>query len=158
MIHEKLAPARAHNAPGEKNYHHAGDAGSLIERPARRNSARAHLLGEILDDALAAGADLSTCAAAGSAFSAFLTAREIVLLSWALTRSLSPRAAAGIVEAAFPAAGPPLPPFTDPRDDAAEWASRASRAELRAYATAAFQALDRADRRAFAKRVGRLGK
>ena len=145
-----MTPARDHNAPGKENHHHVSNVGSVIERPARRKSARAHLLGDLIDAALEAGADLSTWAAAGSAFSAFLTFGQRALLVWAVARTLSAEAAARIIEAAFPAAGPPIPPFSDPRADAAEWAARASPAELQAYVTAAFRALDPADRRRFA--------
>jgi len=144
------APARDHNAPGENHHHHAEGVLSLIERPARRKSVRAHLLGDIIGAALEAGSDLDEWAATGGAASAFLTIGERALLVWAVARTLSAGAAARIIEAAFPAAGPPVPPFSDPRADAAEWAANALPAELQAYVTAAFRALDPADRRRFA--------
>lgn len=158
MTANQEAPARMAGAPGLQENHHADGVEIVIERPAPRKSARAQILGELVDDALATGADLDAWEAAGGACSAFLTERELLLLSWALARTLSPRAAVGIIEVAFPSSGPPIPPFTDPKADAADWAARASRDELRAYATAAFKALDRADRRRFAAWAARRAK
>jgi hypothetical protein len=147
MAPETRSPARWH-APGEgtcvTTY-----GGNIEQRLPRGNGARAAVLGEVLQHALAAHPDPDRWAATGTAFAALLLPHEHGALTWALLRRLPEPQAIAATQAAFPAAGPPLPPWTDPREDAAWWASRASRAELRAYTTHGFRALPPRDRRCF---------
>ncbi len=108
-----------------------------------------------LGAALRAHPCLDTWAEAGAAFASRLAPDEHAALAWAALRALPEDVAVSVVGTALPAAGPPLPPWSDPQEDAAHWAQLASREERRAYATAAFRRLERGDRRAFAKWAGR---
>ncbi|GGL80322.1 hypothetical protein [Wenxinia marina] len=78
-----------------------------------------------------------------------LTASERAAMAWASLRSLDPDDAMAVVMTALPAAGAPMPPWTDPLEDAEWWTSRASPDELRAYLAAIFNALPRMDREDF---------
>ena len=82
-----------------------------------------------------------------------LSEAEIAGMTWAGLKALPAEIAEDVVLAAMPAAGPPMAPFCNPSDDAAWWASVASRGELRAYVTAAWRALPTRDRAAFAARI-----
>ncbi|WP_371061292.1 hypothetical protein [Rhodosalinus sp. 5P4] len=94
----------------------------------------------------------------GAALTSRLEPDEHAALAWAALRSLPEDVAVSVVGIALPAAGPPLPPWSDPREDADFWARLASRDERRAYATAAFRTLEPGDRRAFAKWAGRAAR
>lgn len=86
-----------------------------------------------------------------------LTSAELIGLAFAALRALDP----DLREDAFCAAhwgemaraGSPLPPLTDVMGEARWWASVASTRERKAYALAAFEALDVADRAAFLAHV-----
>lgn len=153
MAPETRSPARGH-APGDLDYSidSTADARTLSRCAPDDNgaNARAAQLGEVLEHALAAHSDADRWVAAGGAFAALLLPHEHGALTWALLRRLPEPTAVAALQAAFPAAGPPLPPLTDPQEDAAFWASRASRAELRAYTTHGFRALPPGDQRRFA--------
>lgn len=62
---------------------------------------------------------------------------------------LQPDDAELTAQAAIEHAGSPLPPFLAPMSDARFWASMASRAELKAYCWAAWEALSQRDQAAF---------
>ena len=105
--------------------------------------------GATLDAALRGHPCFDAWLAAAHGFAATMPEDARAGLAWAALKSLDERHAVDVVQVALPAAGPPMPPFTTPMDDAAWWAGIASRDERRAYASAAFRALGRGDRQAF---------
>lgn len=89
-----------------------------------------------------------------SDFSALaLSEAERASLSWAALRSLDAGHAEAVASCILSATGAPLPTFLAPMDDARWWASVASRAELKAYALSAFEALPQSDQRAFIRHI-----
>ena len=99
--------------------------------------------------ALRAHPDLIAWAATGEAAKEALAQHEHAALAWAVLRALPEEAAVPVVQIAQPFAGPPIPPWTEPKDDAEWWAAMAGTRELRAYAGAAFKAMRPVDRDAF---------
>ncbi|WP_139211416.1 hypothetical protein [Marinovum algicola] len=85
-----------------------------------------------------------------------LTRQERVSLAFAALRSLTPSDAEATASAAIGVAGEPIPPFLGSMDEARTWASFASRAELKCYATAAFEAMSHADQTAFLRHIGEV--
>ncbi|SLN20108.1 hypothetical protein ROJ8625_00715 [Roseivivax jejudonensis] len=91
-------------------------------------------------------------------FSDFLAARasdEVrAALAWAALRSLEEPLAEAVAATVLGSSDGPLPAFLDPMSDARFWASVASRRELKAYASAAFEALCIRDQSAFLDHFG----
>ncbi len=104
---------------------------------------------DALGAALVLGRDADVWAALGAIWRHRLTEAERAAVAWAALRSLPPDTRAAILRALDPEAGPPLPPIQPPMAAARWWAGMANRAELRAYAAAAFEAMPPADRRRF---------
>lgn len=122
-----------------------------MEKPApgERCRTRAGSACDALGAALALGQDADAWAAVVAIWRHRLTDAERAAVAWAALRSLPPETRAAILGAVDPEAGPPLPPLLAPMQAARWWATIASRAELRAYAAAAFQALPASDRGRF---------
>lgn len=122
-----------------------------MEKPApgERCRAGADSACDALGAALVLGRDPEAWAALGAIWRHRLTEAERAAVAWAALRSLPPDARLAILGALDPNAGPPLPPIQPPMQAARWWATIASRAELRAYAAAAFQALPASDRGRF---------
>lgn len=78
---------------------------------------------------------------------------ERASLAFATLTSLDAETAYNVVEAAIKHAGYPLPTFLDPMTEAREWASLATRAERKAYALAAYEALSVEDQIAFRNHI-----
>jgi len=78
-----------------------------------------------------------------------LTPNERAALALAALNSLEPDEAEMTAAAAIGSAGAPLPPFLGGMDEARFWASYATRAELKAYTLAAFEAMQAKDQAAF---------
>lgn len=78
---------------------------------------------------------------------------ERASLAFATLTSLDAETAYNVVEAALKHAGYPLPTFLDPMTEAREWASLATRAERKAYALAAYEALSVEDQIAFRNHI-----
>lgn len=78
---------------------------------------------------------------------------ERAALAWAALRSLSPDQARATAAAALRPSGDPLPAFLGGMHDARFWASIASRAELKAYAVAAHDAMSTRDQVAFSQHI-----
>lgn len=78
-----------------------------------------------------------------------LTRQERAALAFGSLISLPQEIAVEAAAAALSAIGDPLPPFLGGMNDARLWAARATNAELRAYALAAFEALPAKDQAAF---------
>jgi len=78
------------------------------------------------------------------------TARQVADAAAAL-RSLPPDAAEELAEAVLAdlRTGEPIPPFTSLRDEARDWATFASRGELKAYLGAIWGRLPEAERQSF---------
>lgn len=85
-----------------------------------------------------------------------LTREERVAMAFAALRSLTPSDAETTASAAIGAAGEPLPAFLGNMDEARTWAAFASRAELKCYAAAAFEAMSHADQTAFLRHIGEV--
>lgn len=83
-----------------------------------------------------------------------LSADERTALAAVCLATLSPDVATSISAAVIGAAGDPLPPFLGDMADARDWASWASRSELKAYALAAFEAMAPADKAGFYRHIG----
>jgi hypothetical protein len=80
---------------------------------------------------------------------ACMSANERSALAFAALNSLELDQAEATAAASIGAAGAPLPPFLGGMDEARFWASYANRSELKAYALAAFEAMQANDRTAF---------
>jgi len=78
-------------------------------------------------------------------------------LAWAALLSLDPQIAEKVALLVIHAASPPLPPLFAPMRDARYWAGGASRAELKAYALAAFERMTARDRAAFLQHITEQG-
>jgi hypothetical protein len=87
--------------------------------------------------------------AASAVWQARLTDTERAALSWAALRSLDHDDAMKVAETVLGGAGAPLPPFLNPVDEAAFWASCASPQELDSYALACTRAMAPGRRTAF---------
>ncbi|WP_300019417.1 hypothetical protein [uncultured Roseobacter sp.] len=85
-----------------------------------------------------------------------LDARERGGLAYAALTSLSEDDARAVAETALTAAGSPLHPLLTPMNDARWWASIASRAECKAYALAAYEALPPAEQMAFRNHISEV--
>ena len=85
-----------------------------------------------------------------------LTVSERAALAFAALSALDHDSAVSTAAAACGASGAPLPAFLRRMDDARDWASLASRNELKAYAAAAFDAMSRADQAAFFRRISEV--
>lgn len=85
-----------------------------------------------------------------------LTDRERYSLSFAILYTLDPAQAEQTAAEILNAAGSPLPPFLGAMDDARHWASLASKTERKAYALAAFEAMEPADQNAFYRHIGEV--
>ncbi|WP_299677470.1 hypothetical protein [uncultured Roseobacter sp.] len=85
-----------------------------------------------------------------------LDARERAGLAYAALSTLSDEDARAVAETALTAAGYPLPPLLTPMNDARWWASIASRAECKAYALAAYEALSPAEQMAFRNHISEV--
>ena len=88
-------------------------------------------------------------AATGLVWAVRLTPNERAALAFAALNSLEPDDAERTAAAAIGSAGAPLPPFLGGMDEARFWASYATRAELKAYTLAAFEAMQAKDQAAF---------
>lgn len=88
---------------------------------------------------------------------AHMTKAERVSLAYAALNTLSSEEAAMVASAVLRPAGYPLPPFLGGMSDARDWASFASRRELIAYATAAFEAMTLPDQAAFRRQLSTVG-
>jgi len=97
-----------------------------------------------------AWAGFSTVAAAR------LSDTERAALGFASLQSLSPDFAEMTAAAALGAAGDPLPPFLGGLRDAEGWAQLATRAELKAYALAAYEAMPAPDQAAFFRHISEV--
>lgn len=93
--------------------------------------------------------------AASAVWQARLTESERATLSWAALRSLHHDEAVAVAELVLGGAGAPSPPFLNPVDDAAWWASIASPSEIDAYALAVVRAMAPGRRIAFLEWVQR---
>lgn len=82
-------------------------------------------------------------------FSARLKPHQRAALAYAALTSLSPEHAELTASAAIGAAGGPLPTFLSGMDEARFWAANASGTERKAYALAAFEAMNPGDQLAF---------
>ncbi|HMQ94812.1 MAG TPA: hypothetical protein PKA33_08585 [Amaricoccus sp.] len=78
-----------------------------------------------------------------------LAETERAALAFAALSSLAPEHSIATAAAAIRPAGAPLPAFLGGMDDAREWAFFARRPELKAYATAAFEAMEAPDQADF---------
>ena len=122
-----------------------GRFGSLVATEHKRMS---RMLGYCLTLGTAnAWAGFSTVAAAR------LSDTERAALGFASLQSLSPDLAEITAAAALGAAGDPLPPFLGGLRDAEGWAQLATRAELKAYALAAYEAMTAPDQAAFFRHI-----
>lgn len=102
------------------------------------------------------GQTFDTLAVPALRFAEALTSTDRAIVAWATLTRLDRADAVAVAEAALPAIAPPEPPFIAPDQGEAElWAACATRDERRVYAVALFQAMERGDRRAFAKWAGR---
>ncbi|TRD22085.1 hypothetical protein [Palleronia caenipelagi] len=82
-----------------------------------------------------------------------LTARERAALAYAALTSMDPGQAEATAAAALDAAGMPRLAFCGGMADARHWADHATRDELKAYALAAFDAMNPRDQAAFYRRI-----
>ncbi|WP_306043855.1 hypothetical protein [Mameliella sp. MMSF_3455] len=85
-----------------------------------------------------------------------LSNEERAALAFASLRSLHPDHAELTARAAIRAAGAPVPAFLGQMDEARSWAALASRAELKSYAAAAFDALSAADQTDFFRYISEV--
>ncbi len=85
-----------------------------------------------------------------------LSDEERAALAYAVLNSLSPEQAALVAAASLRPAGAPLPAFLGGMEDARDWAARASRSELKAYALAAYDAMSAKDQTAFFRHIGEV--
>jgi hypothetical protein len=97
---------------------------------------------------------------AWSDFSQVVAARlleiECASLVFAALQALKPSSAELTAAAAIGAAGAPLPSFLGGMDEARFWASYATRAERKAIALAAFEAMTSADQAAFFQHISEV--
>ncbi|MEM1149839.1 MAG: hypothetical protein AAGI03_04680 [Pseudomonadota bacterium] len=87
---------------------------------------------------------------------AYLSDQERVSLAFAALRSLDPDLAEQTAAAALKAAGSPLPPFLGGLEDARQWASIATPAELKAHGVATHEAMSLRDKAAFFKHISEV--
>lgn len=84
---------------------------------------------------------------------------ELSGLAFAALRALEPEPRQAVFDLAHwgetEGAGPPLPPWLHVMETARDWASWASRRELKAYALASFEAMTARDRAAFLEHVAK---
>ncbi len=85
-----------------------------------------------------------------------MTLEERGSLAFAALHSMSSASAEMTAAAALAAAGAPLPAFLGDMTDARDWASLATRDELRAYCLAAFEAMDPQDQAAFFQHISKI--
>lgn len=85
-----------------------------------------------------------------------LSLEERGSLAFAALHSMSSTSAEMTAAAALTAAGAPLPAFLGDMTDARDWASLATRDELRAYCLAAFEAMDAQDQAAFYQHISKI--
>ena len=84
-----------------------------------------------------------------------LSTEERAALAFAALRSLTPSHAEITARAALEAAGAPIPAFLGQMNEARSWAAFASRAELKCYAAAAFEAMSDRDQAAFFRHISK---
>ncbi|ROT99069.1 hypothetical protein [Histidinibacterium lentulum] len=97
-----------------------------------------------------AWADFATLAAVR------LSERELAGIAWAAMCALPRRLSEEVARLALRGAGAPLPPFLGGMADARFWASRASPAERKAYALAAYEAMSPSDQAALFRHISEL--
>jgi hypothetical protein len=85
-----------------------------------------------------------------------LTALERVSLAFAALGSLPDDIAEDVAAARLGAAGEPLPPFLGEMTAARHWADWATDTERKAYALAAFEAMEPADQAAFFRHISEI--
>ena len=85
-----------------------------------------------------------------------LSIEERAALAYAALRSLEPRQAEAVAATALDAAGMPGASFTGEMAEARFWAERATPAERKAYALAAFEQLAPAEQAAFFQHIGTM--
>ncbi|WP_417210003.1 hypothetical protein [Antarctobacter sp.] len=85
-----------------------------------------------------------------------LSTEERAALAYAALRSLHPDHAELTARAAIHAAGAPIPAFLGQMVEARSWAAFASRAELKCYAAAAFEAMSDGDQAAFFRHISEV--
>ncbi len=90
----------------------------------------------------------------GLVAAARLTAHERAFMAAVLLATLDAETVEDIAATAVGAAGGPMPPFLGAMEGARSWASLASRAELKAYALACFEAMAPKDQAAFYSHIG----
>lgn len=82
-----------------------------------------------------------------------LSETERASLASSALNTLDPERAEAVAAASIGAAGAPLPTFLSTMEEARWWASCAAKAELKAYALAAFEAMAPTDRAAFFQHI-----
>jgi hypothetical protein len=82
-----------------------------------------------------------------------MTAKERASLAFTTLKSLTRDEAELVASSALGTAGYPLPPFLDSMADARYWASLATKAELKSYALAAYEALPIKEQNAFFQHI-----
>ncbi len=85
-----------------------------------------------------------------------LNRSERAALAYAALGALPPETAVEAAATALGARGEPLPPFLGGMTDARGWAARATKAELQAYALAAFDAMEPKDQAAFYHHISEI--
>ncbi len=100
--------------------------------------------------------DISAWKAFAQVASVRLNTTERVSLAYATLNALTPQQAEQVASAALSASGAPLPAFLGGLHDARHWASLATKAELKAYALAAFEALSPREQTAFYRHISEV--